>query len=127
MFINRRLARYGLGLWAAGTIALHVAGNRLLPHGSIATVVVLMTTIPAMAWVARRLCQRAGLPPHERAAGALALMLPTLVLDAFTTAFFPAMFPDTAPDAAGIFGGWMLACCAGAALGASVDGGSPRR
>jgi len=35
------------------------------------------------------------------------------------SAFFPVVFPNMAPEAAGIFGGWMLCCCAGAAIGAS--------
>jgi len=46
--------------------------------------------------------------------------LPTLCLDAFSATFFPAVFPNIAPGAAGVFGGWMLACCAGGLIGATL-------
>ena len=43
----------------------------------------------------------------------IALLLPTLSLDAFSAAFFPAVFPNLPASGAGVFGGWMLICCAG--------------
>ncbi len=43
----------------------------------------------------------------------IALLYPTLVLDALTSAFFPAIFPNFPDGAAGVFGGWMLISCAG--------------
>jgi hypothetical protein len=52
--------------------------------------------------------------------GAFFVMLPTLLLDPFSSAFFPAVFPNIAPEMAGVFGGWMLCSCAGALLGAAV-------
>jgi hypothetical protein len=30
------------------------------------------------------------------------------------------VFPNMAPSVAGVFGGWMLWCCAGAVVGASI-------
>jgi hypothetical protein len=127
MFMLQRLRgvlAWGLALWALGTIGLRLGGRFLLPTARGGwTLLLLIGSIPLMASVARRLCQRARLPADQWPAGALALMLPTLLLDAFAAAFFPAVYPGLAPDAAGVFGGWMLACCAGAALG----GGTPPR
>ncbi len=77
-----------------------------------------------MAWLARRLCRRFRLQPNEWPAGAISLALPTLVLDPFSSAFFPFVFPNLAPELAGVFGGWMLFCCAGALLGATVRRGT---
>ena len=50
-------------------------------------------------------------------AGGISLALPTLLFDPFSSAFFSAIFPNIAPEMAGVFGGWMLVCCAGALLG----------
>jgi hypothetical protein len=76
-----------------------------------------------MAWVVRRLCSRSQLAPEQWAAGATAIALPTLLLDPFSSAFFPVMFPNMAPEVAGMFGGWMLWCCAGALVGAMIRRG----
>jgi hypothetical protein len=71
-----------------------------------------------MAWVVRRLCRR--LPREQWLAGALSVALPTLLLDPFSSAFFPVVFPNMAPQVAGVFGGWMLCCCAGALIGVTI-------
>ena len=108
----RRLFLYGLVIWAAATLVLRFAGQYILRPGDTGGMLVLFViSFPAMALVARRLC--AG--PAE----AIALVLPTLLLDAFSSAFFPVVFPNMAPQVAGVFGGWMLWCCAGALIGAT--------
>jgi hypothetical protein len=71
-----------------------------------------------MAWLVRRLCTGFHLKREQWPMGAISLALPTLLLDPFSSAFFPAIFPNMAPEAAGVFGGWMLCCCAGAMAGA---------
>jgi len=73
-----------------------------------------------MAWIVRRLCRRFQLPRDQWLRGALSVALPTLLLDPFSSAFFPVVFPNMAPEAAGVFGGWMLWCCAGALVGAII-------
>lgn len=126
MFINRRLLRYGILLWVVGTIVLRVAGQRLLPpSNSAGTVLLIVATFPAAAWVVRRICRRAHLRREDWLAGAIAIVLPTLSLDAFSAALFPVIFPNIAPGAAGVFGGWMLACCAGGLLGVTIGHRSP--
>ena len=120
ILLHVRMLLYGLGLWLGGTLILRFAGQRLLHPGNVgATLVLFALSFPLMAWMVRRLCVRFALPREQWPGAALSVALPTLLLDPFSSAFFPVVFPNMAPEAAGIFGGWMLCCCAGAAIGAS--------
>ena len=108
----RRLFLYGLVIWAAATLALRFAGQYILrPGDTVGTLLLFAISFPAMALLSRRLC--------EGPAGAVALALPTLLLDPFSSVFFPVVFPNMSPQVAGVFGGWMLWCCAGALIGAT--------
>ncbi|MFZ0285415.1 MAG: DUF5367 family protein [Terriglobales bacterium] len=119
-YYKKPLFLYGLGIWAAATVALRLAGQYLLrPNHPLAMVVLFVISFPLMAGIVRRLCSRFRLPPEDWAYGAISIALPTLLLDPFSSAFFPVVFPNIAPEMAGVFGGWMLWCCAGAMLGAS--------
>src|SRR5262249_42209596 len=115
-----RLVVAGFVIWLGATIALRIEGQRLLqPNHWTATLLLFAISFPAMAWLARRLCRRFKLPPEQWLGGAVSIALPTLLLDPFSSAFFPAVFPNIAPEMAGVFGGWMLWCCAGALVGAA--------
>jgi hypothetical protein len=119
--MNGKLLIYGLALWIVGTIGIRLDGQSLLRPGSAAATIGLYAlSILAMALVARRICKAAGLPRGQWPAGAVSLVLPTLLLDPLSSAFFAVVFPNVTPSAAGLFGGWMLSCCAGALLGATV-------
>lgn len=119
--MNRRLLFSGLAIWLVGTIALRAVGQRLLhPHDWVRTLVLFAVSFPLMAVVVRRLCSRAGLPPEQWLRGAFCIALPTLLLDPFSSAFFSVVFPNMSPEVAGVFGGWMLCCCAGALVGAMI-------
>lgn len=119
--MNRSLLLYGFALWVIGTIGVRLGGQFLLRPGSVpATLVLYAVSLLAMALLTRRLCRVAGLARREWAAGAVSLALPTLLLDPLSSAFFPSVFPNVTPSAAGLFGGWMLCCCAGALLGATL-------
>jgi hypothetical protein len=121
-----RLVLTGLGIWLAGTIALRLAGQRVLHPGSVAgTVILFAVSFPASAWLVRRLCRRAALPQDQWPMGAVSVLLPTLLLDPFSSAFFPVVFPNMAPAVSGVFGGWMLWCCAGALVGVSIRRAGP--
>jgi hypothetical protein len=119
--MNKRLFLCGLGIWIVATVALRAAGQRLLHPGDWkGTLMLFAVSFPLMGWVVRRLCRRFRLPREEWLGGALAVALPTLLLDPFSSAFFPVVFPNMAPEVAGVFGGWMLWCCAGAFVGVSI-------
>ena len=119
--MSRKLLVYGLVLWLGGTLGVRFWGAYLLRPGSVpGTLILYVLSFLAMGGLARRLCRQAGLPRGEWPSGAVSLALPTLLLDPLSSAFFSAVFPNIPPSAAGLFGGWMLCCCAGALTGATV-------
>ena len=119
--MNVRLFLTGLVIWAAATLALRAAGQWLLhPHNVSGIVLLFVVSLPLMAWVVRRLCQGAHLPHDQWLSGAVSIALPTLLLDTFSSTLFPFVFPNLAPEMAGVFGGWILWCCAGAFLGVLI-------
>ena len=116
-----RLVLSGLAIWGAASALLRASGQLLLHPGDWkGTLILFAVSFPAMAWIVRRLCRRFHLPREQWLAGALSITLPTLLLDPFSSAFFPVVFPNIAPEMAGVFGGWMLWCCAGALLGGTI-------
>jgi len=124
-YMNNRMLVTGLVIWIAATLALRLGGQFVLqPRAWPATVALFAASFLAMAWLARGLCRRFRMPPEKWPAGAISLAAPTLVLDPFSSAFFPTIFPNMAPELAGVFGGWMLCCCAGALLGGTVRPGA---
>ena len=117
------LVFYGLGLWVVATLILRLAGQRLLHPGDwTGTLVLFAVSFPLMAWLVRRLCRRFQPRQEEWLPAAVSLLLPTLLLDPFSSAFFPVVFPNMAPGVAGVFGGWMLWCCAGGLMGVCIRG-----
>lgn len=118
-----RLLLCGLAIWFGATLAFRLAGQRFLHPGNWKdTLTTFAIVFPLIAWIVRRLCRRFGLPPDQWPAGAFWLLLPTLLLDPFSSAFFPIVFPNMAPEVAGLFGGLMLWCCAGALVGVHFRG-----
>ena len=114
--MHTRLFVTGLMIWASATVLLRLDGQRLLrPAAWPVTLALFAVSFLLMALLARRLCRR--LPREQWPAGAISLALPTLLLDPLGSAFFPVVFPNIAPQMAGVFGGWMLVCCAGALAG----------
>ncbi len=116
--MNTRLVLYGFGIWAAATISLRFFGQHLLHPGDWKGTLLLFTlSFLLMAWIVRRLCSRFEPARDQWPAGAISIALPTLLLDPFSSAFFSAVFPNMSPEVAGVFGGWIICCCAGALLG----------
>jgi|SRR5271156_1202013 len=119
--MKRHLILYGFGIWAAGTVALRLARQHLLrPGGLVGILILFAISFPLMGLIVRRICSRFGLPREQWLEAGFLIALPTLLLDPFSSAFFPVVFPNMAPSVAGVFGGWMLWCCAGALVGASI-------
>jgi hypothetical protein len=116
-----RLFLCGLGIWIGANAALRLAGQHLLRPGDLTRTLVLFAfSFPATAWIVCRLCRRFQLRRDEWPVGAVSLLLPTLLLDPFSSMVFPVVFPNMAPEVAGTFGRWMLWCCAGAFIGVVV-------
>jgi hypothetical protein len=114
-----RVLLAGIAFWITGTVLIRVIGRRLLAP-SLALPLYLASFV-AMFLLALRLFRWLRVDAIE---GVTLLALPTLVFDPFSCLFFASLFPNVAPSAAdtasaaGIFGGWMLICCAGAVAGA---------
>ena len=114
-----RALKFGGLLWAAGTIAIRLAGQHLLrPHRVLPTTLLYLISFMLMAWIVPRICQRLQLERELWFKATTLLILPTVILDPFSCLFFPRVFPNVDLAAAGIFGGWMLICCGGAIAGA---------
>ncbi len=114
----RRGLTIGFVIWLAATVVLRFAGQYLLhPENLAAIVVLLAASFPLMGFVARRICL--DVPREQWPVAGIGLVMPTLVLDSFSTVFFPLVYPNIPQQAAGLFGGWMLCCCAGALFGVS--------
>jgi hypothetical protein len=115
-----RLFLCGLVIWLAATLVLRVAGQHVLHPGNWKGILLLFAiSFLLMANLVRGLCSCFQLPREQWLAGAFSIALPTLLLDPFSSAFFPIVFPNMAPVVAGVFGGWIICCCAGAFVGAA--------
>jgi hypothetical protein len=109
----RRFLLTGFLIWLAGTVVLRFVHLSFLDPDRLVAVGVLYAVSFALVFLvirARVVRPRAG---GEAAIAVTGLLLPTLILDAFTSAYFSRVFPNLHPSAAGVFGGWMLICCAG--------------
>jgi len=119
--MNKPLLRSGIVIWLGATIALRLAGQHVLrPGDRLSTFALFAVSFPLMAWLVPRLCVSVGLPREQWLGGAVSVALPSLLLDPFSSAFFPTVFPNMSPALAGVFGGWVLWCCAGAFVGVLV-------
>jgi hypothetical protein len=121
MDMRLRNLSIGAAFWIVGTIATRLAGQHLLhPDRPAQTVTLYAVSFVATGLLLRLIWQRLAMEKSSWPAAATLAMLPTLILDPFSCAFFPTVFPNVDPNAAGIFGGWMLVCCAGAVAAAWI-------
>jgi Family of unknown function (DUF5367) len=127
MSAYRRLVIVGAAIWLGATVLIRLAGQTFLPVRTPVLVVLLFAaSFGLCALLVRSACRGAHIRGEDWPAGAIAVLMPTLLLDPFSSAFFPVVFPNLPADAAGVFGGWMLCCCAGGLIGASVRRGARR-
>src|SRR5579871_6380481 len=117
--MHLRLFLYGLAIWIVATAYLRIDGQHLLYPGHTAgTLILFAINFPLMVLVGRAAFKSARLPEEQWPAGAISLLLPTLLLDPFTSTFLSIAFPNIPAEVAGKFGGQMLWCCAGVLVGA---------
>jgi len=105
----KRYVLTGVGIWAAATVALRVAGQYLLTTNAGGVALLLVASLVVMIGVAAlvlRRCRDSG----ERARAAIALVTPGMLLDSISAIGFSRFFPNIDAGAAGLFGGWLLFC-----------------
>src|SRR5215212_348976 len=113
--MQRRVLIVGVLFWLAGTITVRLGGQQVFRRPPL---VLYAVSFAALTFLTPQIFRRLGIAPEGWPQAATILMLPTLLLDPFSCAFFPLVFPNVHSGAAGVFGGWMLMCCGGAAVGA---------
>ena len=99
-----RYAAIGIGVWAAATIALRLAGAFVFAHP------LPLFAVSFFAMVALALVVLPRADAGTRARAAIALATPGMLLDAVSASAFNSGFPNIRADAAGLFGGWLLFC-----------------
>jgi hypothetical protein len=116
--MHLRLFLYGLVGWIVATVGLRLWGQHVLRPGNWkGTIILYVVSFALIAWLMGRLVRALHLGPGQSFGAVMSLWLPTLLLDPFLSAFFPFVFPNMDPAVAGVLGGWMLCCCAGAFAG----------
>src|SRR5579862_2797620 len=128
----RRIMVFGFVIWLLASIVLRFVGQYVFhPDSPMAIALLLLASFPLMAIVTRRICADARVPREQWPTAAISFILPSLLLDTFSTTFFATVYPNITPAAAGLFGGWILWCCGGALAGVSfarneeVSGAAP--
>lgn len=118
----KRAFLYGLLLWILGTLVIRFTGRGLFhPTRPLSTVILYLASFVLLAVLIPRIPRSLKIEKGSRFAAVSLIILPTLLLDPFSCLFFSTIFPNIAPAAAGLFGGWMLICCAGAVAGAWLE------
>jgi hypothetical protein len=121
MLLDRRLLVAGLVFWVVGTLALRLLGQHVfVPDDAPRLVVVFLIGFLACGGIVRTLCRRFGVALDQWPGAASAVVLPTLLLDPVSTMWFTSVFPNIDAAMAPVFAAWILACCAGGVLGASL-------
>ena len=119
--MRMRLLALGILLWAAGTVIIRFAGHHFLDVRRPAlTVALYAVSFAAMALLVRFLCSWLVAAREEWPRAALLLVLPTLLLDPFSSLFAAALFPNLGASGVIAFGGWMLMCCGGGLAGVAA-------
>jgi hypothetical protein len=91
--MNRTLLLYGFCIWVVATIFLRFAGQHVLHPGALFTLVLFALSFVAMAWLARRLCRRQGLPREQWLAGESRWRCPPWCLTPFPAPSFRSSSP----------------------------------
>src|SRR4051812_28310181 len=119
MYIKAQLA--GLALWLIGTVVLRLGGDAIIqPPTPGRTIPTFLVSFLLAGLIIRLAFPWLHVPRQQWPAAVTLFILPTLLLDAFATAFVPAVFPNLPPAAAPAFGGLMLISAAGAVVSAWV-------
>ena len=93
-----RILLIGILIWAAGTVALRLAGRGLLPPADgTRTIALYVASFLLMILLAPGLFRLLKLDRNTWFQAVTFLTLPTLILDPFSCLFFSAFFPISIP------------------------------
>ena len=99
----------GVLVWFGATLAMRVAGQYFFnPDNAGLMLVNFIAMLIAMPLLARAIFQWRRVPAAQRAAAALGVALPGMLLDVLTTYFFRQTFPNVSAAGAGAWGAWLL-------------------
>lgn len=99
----------GVIVWLGATLAMRVAGQYFFYHDSAAWMAFNFTAmLIAMPLLAYAIFQWRRVPAAQRAAAAVAVAVPGMLLDVLTTYFFAQTFPNVNAAGDGAWGAWLL-------------------
>lgn len=99
----------GVIVWFGATLAMRVAGQFFFHHDSAAWMAFNFTAmLIAMPLLAYAIFQWRRVPATQRAAAAVAVAVPGMLLDVLTTYFFAQTFPNVNGAGDGAWGAWLL-------------------
>jgi len=117
--MHKRALLAGIAIWIVGTIVFRLGGPGMVhAPGVTRTIPGYVVNALIAGAVVQLLFRLLRIPPASWPEAVTLYILPTLLLDAFTTAFFPRTFPNLDVAAAPTFGGLMLVSIGGAVVSA---------
>src|SRR5215813_6143655 len=112
-YMRGRFLLIGFAAWLGASLLLRAAPPRVIGSGEPIRVFALYAASFVLMFFLLRMLVVKGVDADAAPRAAIALLLPTLILDGLASAFFPTVYPNFPASAAGVFGGWMLICCGG--------------
>src|SRR5262249_143533 len=109
----KRFLIIGFLFWLGGSLLLRAAPARVIGTGEPIRVLLLYAVSFVLMFLLLGILVVKRVDASAAPRAAIALLLPTLILDGLASAFFPTVYPNFPASAAGVFGGWMLICCGG--------------
>ncbi|WP_411968605.1 DUF5367 family protein [Haloferax sp. YSSS75] len=117
VFVRSRLSRsetrvllgVGLAIALLAGLVFRIVGHLVLdPANPLVVGVIFVLTVPLMWGLAVGVFRWRGIEGVERREGAVLLVVPGMLVDAFSTALFSVVYPNMSLAAAGLFGGLLL-------------------
>lgn len=106
---TRVLLGVGLAIALLAGLVFRIVGHLVLdPANPLVVGVIFALTIPLMWGLAVGVFRWRSIEGVERREGAVLLVVPGMLVDAFSTALFSVVYPNMSLAAAGLFGGLLL-------------------
>ncbi|KAB1194181.1 hypothetical protein GJR96_12355 [Haloferax sp. MBLA0076] len=106
---TRVLLGIGLAIALVAGLVFRIVGQLVLdPANPLVVAAVFVLTVPSMWVLAVAIFRWRGLSGVEKREAAVLLVVPGMLVDAFSTALFSVVYPNMSLAAAGLFGGLLL-------------------